>query len=155
MQPRRFQRKSIGKESLRITAFAVVLEVPILLAFGLIVKFGSGSAYELFGWTAFLALLGAVCVFAAAWGFLQNWAIDSARRGALFGLAAALVFYLFLFILFGVIPASTAIAAGRGATALSYLGLILKVIFLTSRGLPLVLGAIGGAAYGAFNSRMQ
>lgn len=134
-------------EAARITAYAVVLQVAAL-GLGLPLFVGWDSVGRHLGFASLLVADGTLCVLVVALLGLRHGPIDTARRGARLGLWAAAGFYGVIFLVIGVIPAVAGLASGDLAEVAGYLATIAWIIAIGSYGLPIVVGAGGGALYG-------
>lgn len=131
----------------KITAYAVALQV-VALAVALPLFVGPEGVGRHLGFATLLCVVGAFSVFLVALLGLRHGRVDSPARGARLGLWAAACFYLIILMFFGVLPASLAILEGRPEEAADYFAAVVRTVAVGSYGLPVIVGAAGGAVYG-------
>lgn len=139
-------------EALLVSAYALILNTGAL-AVDLLVFSGRDALSPYLGFGALLLFLASCAVFGTVLIALRTGPIESARRGMRVGLAAALVFYALILILFGIIPVFAYLPTGNFRTAIGYLGEMTRITIAASHGIPVVTGALGGAVYGWIRSR--
>ena len=133
-------------ESLLIALFALVFQAPFLAAMFWAV-YGADLNYTQWQLAVLLAVAGAVSAFVAAWFMLGRVGLRRYAEGARLGLWSALGFYLMWILLFGVVPAVVGLEQGRLGDSVLYFAEIVWIVLLASRGLPLIVGPLGGLAY--------
>lgn len=143
------------KDALRFSIFAIAVQAPAVLVYVSVWDPVGKPVRDIVLSTVFLSVAGGMAAFLAALIVVHRGQINSIRRGIVFGILAAGLFYSFCFLLFAVIPAVATVTAGRSTDVPAFLLRVVVVIVSTSRGLPLGLGLLGGAVYGALKSRRR
>jgi hypothetical protein len=139
-------------ESLLIALYALLFEA-VALAIALPLFVGLNGVPRHLGFAALLVVLGTLSVFVVARLALRHGPIRTWQRGCRIGLWAAAGFYLSVVALFGLLPAIAALSAGHFRNSAGYLAEFVGIVARGSYGLPVIVGALGGALYGWLRGR--
>ena len=139
-------------EALRITVYALPWEVAAL-AVALPLFVGWGGVTRHLEFAILLLLVGAASVFLVSLLGLRYGPVISASRGGWLGMWSGVIFYFFLLLMFGALPAALEIVDGRSDEAADYFKTAFTMIMSSSYGLPVAVGIVGGAVYGWLSGR--
>jgi len=134
-------------ESVLIAVYALLFQA-VALAIALPLFVGPSGVSRHLGFAALLVVLGTLSVFLVARLALRHGPIRTWQRGCRIGLWAAACFYLSVVALFGLLPAIAALSAGHFRNSAGYLADVIGIAVRGSYGLPVIVGALGGALYG-------
>jgi ABC-type transport system involved in multi-copper enzyme maturation permease subunit len=135
-----------------ITVYALVIEAPGL-AFSMVWLAGGDGISLHSAFFVLLAIAASLSVFFVASVGLSHAPIDRWARGCRLCLWAALSFYLLVLTRFAFMPAFAEARHGDWETAAEDLGFMSWAVIANSFGLPMLLGASGGALYGWMRGR--
>lgn len=144
---------SKSKELAFIAIYAMLFQLMGLVVLFWIGLFSNFSITDTLAWIATLTFAGTIATISAALIILRSGPINSLSRGMACGAIAAFLFYAGWFVLFGLLPAISTINSGRTAEVPAFLLMILGIILRVSHGVPVVVGIVGGALYGAVRGR--
>jgi hypothetical protein len=135
-----------------ITFYALIFEAPGL-AFATVWLVGGDGISLHSGFFVLLPIAASLSVFFVASVGLSHGPIDRWARGCRLGLWAAFSFYLLVLTIFAFMPAFVEAWHGDWDMATEDLGSMSWAVIVNSFGLPMLLGASGGALYGWMRGR--
>jgi hypothetical protein len=141
-------------EALVVAVYAGIVTVPALIAFIYLV-IGIQASGNHVGILILLSLGSMISTFVVAWLHLGKSGLTTYRAGAIVGIFAGLAFYIFWIGIFGVIPSLVAAMDYRLSEAWQYFAATFWIVIAESRGIPILVGLLGGLGYIALKQRLS